>query len=368
MKIYLTDYEYVCQTETQLLDDVSYPQRVHWFPDTFDRVSTGMFYAPHRVAEKVLSKRIIDKIKSKPNLKTAFILASGNAHFAGIGQNKVYNSRLTYKYKFMPLTLTNIYAGRVAHYFGEVDYVATDATACASSLKVMMDVQTLIMMYGYQRVIVLSVEDQINDAILDFFGETGASLTESKGGIPSAFDSRNEGFYIGQGACLAVFEDEDRSDDAKAILAGAYTASEGCTNALGQREDGQGFVNAITGATSIGRINLSEVSTIKTHGTGTKSNNLAERTALNTIMKTPFVATSYKQRIGHTMGVSGLLETLLLLDSVKTNGIVPEILNRTESDKVFLSEPAEYKGGYILSLAAGMGNVYSAALFKPLGQ
>lgn len=66
------------------------------------------------------------------------------------------------------------------------------------------------------------------------------------------------------------------------------------------------------------------------------------------------------------MGVSGLLETLLLLDSVKTGGIVPEILNRTEQDKVFLSEPAEYNGGYILSLAAGMGNVYSAAIFKPL--
>lgn len=366
MKIYLTDYAYACQTETELLDDVTYPQRVHWFPDTFSRVSTGMFYAPHRVAERVLLKSVIDRVKSTPSKKTAFILASGNAHFAGIGQNKVYNSRLTYKYKFMPLTLTNIYAGRIARYFGDIDYVATDATACASSLKVMMDVQTLIQMYGYQRVIVLAVEDQINDAILDFFGETGASLTADKEGTPSAFDSRNEGFYIGQGACLAVFEDEP-SDDAKAMMVGAYTASEGCTNALGQREDGQGFVNAIVGATSIGNINLSEVRTIKTHGTGTKSNNLAERTALNTIMKTPFVATSYKQRIGHTMGVSGLLETLLLLDSIKADGTVPEILNRTEQDKTFLSEPAEYKDGYILSLAAGMGNVYSAALFKPLG-
>ena len=212
MKIYLTDYAYACQTETELLDDVTYPQRVHWFPDTFSRVSTGMFYAPHRVADRVLLKSIIDRVKSTPSKKTAFILASGNAHFAGIGQNKVYNSRLTYKYKFMPLTLTNIYAGRIARYFGDIDYVATDATACASSLKVMMDVQTLIQMYSYQRVIVLAVEDQINDAILDFFGETGASLTVDKEGTPSAFDSRNEGFYIGQGACLAVFEDEPCDD------------------------------------------------------------------------------------------------------------------------------------------------------------
>jgi 3-oxoacyl-(acyl-carrier-protein) synthase len=47
-----------------------------------------------------------------------------------------------------------------------------------------------------------------------------------------------------------------------------------------------------------------------------------------------FVATSFKQRIGHTMGASGLLETVLLLDNVK-NGFVPPIANRTDEDKVF---------------------------------
>ena len=95
----------------------------------------------------------------------------------------------------------------------------------------------------------------------------------------------------------------------------------------------------------------------------TPSNNVAEKTALTSTLK-DFVATSFKQRIGHTMGASGLLETILLLDNVK-NGFIPPILNRTDEDKVFLSEsvPAE-KGGLILSLAAGMGNVYSAAIFK----
>ena len=62
------------------------------------------------------------------------------------------------------------------------------------------------------------------------------------------------------------------------------------------------------------------------------------------------------------MGVSGLLETCLLVDSLKT-GIVPAIKNRTEEDHVYLSEPVAARDGAILSLAAGMGNVYSAAIF-----
>jgi hypothetical protein len=46
-------------------------------------------------------------------------------------------------------------------------------------------------------------------------------------------------------------------------------------------------------------------------------------------------------------------------------GLVPEIVNRTEKDEVYLSEPAEAKPkSTVLSLAAGMGNIYSAAIFS----
>jgi hypothetical protein len=67
------------------------------------------------------------------------------------------------------------------------------------------------------------------------------------------------------------------------------------------------------------------------------------------------------------MGASGLLETCLLLDDIQ-NGLIPAIPNRTKYDAVFVSNPHIIggKGHNILSLAAGMGNVYSAAIFKTL--
>ena len=101
---------------------------------------------------------------------------------------------------------------------------------------------------------------------------------------------------------------------------------------------------------------------VKTHGTGTAVNNKAEKAALERSLE-EFVATSYKQRVGHTMGASGLLETGLLLNDMK-RGIVPQILNRTEDDDVFLSYDAPAPQGPFLSLAAGMGNIYSAAIFS----
>jgi 3-oxoacyl-(acyl-carrier-protein) synthase len=368
--IYLTHYRTASTTATELFDDIVYPQQVNWFPDTYARAKSGLFYPPHKLAEKVLDPELLASLRENPVGKTAFILAAGNAHFAGINQ-RPYESRLTYQYKFLPFTLTQVYAGRIAQSCGASDHVVTDSSACASSLKALMDVQTLIKFYGFDRVIVLAVEDGVSNAVLEFFGESKAVLTqkqEDSGVKPSAFDSKNFGFHVGQGAAFAVF-DSDRVIEKSEVyphaqLVGAYSASESSTNAIGQLEDGEGFVKAIEGALHVSGAICDQITIVKTHGTGTQSNNLAEKTALGNTLK-EFVATSYKQKIGHTMGASGLLETLLLLDDLK-KGVVPAIENRTETDKVFLSEAVSPPDGLILSLAAGMGNIYSAAILKEI--
>ncbi len=370
--IYLTHYRTAATSNVELFEDIVFPQRVHWFPETYSRTKSGLFYVPHKLAEKVLDPELCRELRENQFGKTAFILAGGNAHFAGIGQRE-YNSRLTYTYKFLPFTLTQVYAGRTAQSFGNMDMITTDSSACASSLKVMMDVEVLMKYYDFDRVIVLTVEDGVSNAVLEFFGESQAVLTAKeeaeKGVKPSAFDSKNRGFYVGQGAALAVFESErsvKRSGKVPhARLVGAYNASEQSTNAIGQCEDGQGFAKAIGGVCFHSKTMRHDIGIVKAHGTGTESNNKSEKTAILGAGLKDFVVTSYKQKIGHTMGSSGLLETLLLLDDLK-KGFVPGIENRTESDSVFLSESVAPPQGYILSLAAGMGNIYSAAIFEGL--
>lgn len=360
--IYLSDYRYACTTATEMLDDIRHPQSVHWFPETYNKVGTGLFYPPHKLAEKVLDPELAKELRENPVGKTAFILAAGNGHFAGINPLNRGKSRLTYEYKFLPMTLTQVFAGKVAQSFGAVDHIVTDSSACASGLKVLMDVQTLMRFYGFNRVIVLAFEDAVSNLVLDFFGESQASLPkkDQEAGIkPSAFDDTNYGFHVGQGAVLAVFDDVP-TIKAKGRLLGAYTSAEACGNAIGQADDGEGFVKAATGALDMAKLSPACVSVIKTHGTGTQSNNRAEKCAITGLFP-DFVATSYKPTIGHTMGASGLLETCMLIDNM-TSGFVPAIPNRTQEDDVFLSHDVEAPKGAILSLAAGMGNVYSAAV------
>lgn len=366
--IYMTQCRTACTTDITLIDDIPYPQHAHILPNTFRRAKSGLKYPPHVLIESLIDDELRSYVADNPvKGKTGFIFAAGNQGWMGNNgrYDKDPDTKLHYKVKVPFIVLTNIYAGRIASMFGVHDHVSTDASACASSLHVLMNMQTLMDNYGFDRVIVFSGEDSVNNLVLEFFGEAGASLQYKDEGErqPSAFDDKNQGFHIGQGAVVAIFEKEHAGmADPLAKFVGAYSSAEDNTNPLGQRDDGSGFSKAIEGALFVAKAHQNDVRLVKTHGTGTPVNNAAEKSALLRSLN-EFVATSYKPRIGHTMGASGLLETGLLLRDLES-GFVPKILNRTQDDSVFLSSDAPIPEGLMLSLAAGMGNIYSAALFS----
>jgi 3-oxoacyl-(acyl-carrier-protein) synthase len=364
--IYMTHCETLSTTETTVYEDIAFPQRVHIVKDTFRRAKSGLFYPPHKAFDKVILQETIDYVVNNPvKGKTAFMFAAGSQGWMGTSGRYDRNTEaeLHYKTKIPFLTLTNIYAGRIASIFHVHDHVSTDASACASGLKVLMDMQNLFWHYGFDRAIVLAGEDSVCVPSLEFFGDAKANIPLDSTRVPSAFDGANTGFHVGQGAALAVFEREHPNmSKPMAKFLGAYTSAENNTNPLGQRPDGEGYSKAIDGALTVAKLDKRDVKIVKTHGTGTDANNKAEKAALLRSLD-EFVATSYKPRIGHTLSASGLLETGLLLNDLE-RGIVPQILNRTEADDVFLSYDAPAPQGPFLSLAAGMGNIYSAALFS----
>lgn len=361
----LTYYAYNCTEEVTPITDVLWPQNIHLIPETIHRLKFGRTYPPHKLVDTLELDKVREFVDNNPvKGKTGFILAAGSQNWAGINGKYDNNpdAELYYKCKVPFLTLTTIYAGKIASSLGAYDYVSTDATACASSLKVLMEVENLMNNFGFDRMIILSLEDAANNATLGFFGESKAALTleDEETVKPSAFDDVNYGFNIGQGAVVAVFDKDPQNY--KARLHGACTAGEQNDNPLGQRPDGAGYTNAIKGALQVAKLTPNDVNLVKTHGTGTQVNNVAEKSALLSTLY-EFIATSYKPRIGHTVAASGLLETCLLLDDIK-KGYVPAIANRTSEDDVFLSHNASVPDGAILSLAAGMGNAYSAAIFS----
>lgn len=370
MKAYLVKYNTLCTENTHVLDDLMYPQRVHWMPELHARTHTGLSYVPHEMVNRIVTKELTEYVRDNPvDGKTAFLLAAGSQGWAGgKSKNQDKPSRLDYTYKLGMLTMTNVYAGRIASLFSAYDYVTTDASACASSIKCMMDAKNLIDNLGFDRVIILGLEDQTAKMTLEFFGQMKANISladEQAGAIPSAFDSTNQGFIVGQGAAIGIFESEravlKNAVTPKAELKSAWISAEENSNPIGQRPDGQGYQRAITGAIAAAGCQAKDITLVKTHGTGTPTNNASEKTALTTVLK-DFIATSYKPTIGHTVAASGMLETGLILNDIN-RGVIPGIRNRTEKDDVFLSHDESVPDGLLLALASGMGNIYAAAIF-----
>lgn len=338
---------------------VYYNDRLHAFsngvraffePATYAKVKSGLAYPVLELAKKVQIEGL--PVCHKP---TAFILAGGNAHFAGTRSKEAILSELDYDYKIQAKTLTQIIAHQEAKHYDNVQRISVDHSACASSLFVLEEAKYLLEHRGFGRVIVLAVEDAVCGMSMNFFAHAGVQPTPRV----SAFDTKNFGFHLGQGAVTAVFE-AHRTDTSIAQVLDVNSASEEHSNSLGMREDGQGYIRAMEGC------DLTRVSIVKTHGTGTPINNLAEKTALCRMLPSHFVATSLKPSIGHTLGASGLLESVMLIEAIRLTGQVPCIPNRTTYDDVFLSEDRNVRGSVMLALAAGMGNIYTAAVWKIL--
>jgi 3-oxoacyl-(acyl-carrier-protein) synthase len=372
MRIFLTVHACAAAAQPALIEDVAFPQYVHWFEDTYARVTSGLHYPPHRVAQRVLTPEVGEAARAAARQpgRSAFLLAGGNANFIGLNPRKFKaDGPLAYTFRLLPLSLTNVYAARVAQDLGFTGHISTDATACASASKSLMDALSLIKLHGYQRVAILAVEDQVNTVMLEFFGETRACLTLEEmrrdGVQPSAFDPVNRGFFIGQGAAFAVLETEasmlagGRTPLAEILAATVVAESHG--NALGQREDGAGFRDAIEVALQAAGANPASIDLIKTHGTGTHSNNAAESAGIEAVFKGNFAATSYKARIGHTMGPSGLIELILALRDAR-DGVARGIANRTGGDPRYLLEDRRMQIRRILALSSGMGNVFGAVV------
>jgi 3-oxoacyl-(acyl-carrier-protein) synthase len=372
LRIFLTAHEVFSIAEPVLVEDIAYPQYVHWLPETYKGVATGLHYPPARVAERVLTPEIRRAVAAAAGQggRSAFLLSAGNTNFVGLTPRKFKpDGPFAYTYRLLPLSLNNIYAARVAQELSCADHISTDATACASALKSLMDAIALIRVHGYERVAVLAVEDQVNTVMLEFFGETRAVLTLAEmrrdGVQPSAFDPRNRGFFIGQGAAFVLVESEASMRAGRreplAELKSATVVAERHSNAVGQRDDGAGYRDAIAEALRLADAAPHSVDLVKTHGTGTPSNNVAEGAGIRAAFGDDFVATSYKQRIGHTMGPSGLIEMLLALRDAR-EGRARGIANRTGGDERYLREDKAMKLRRLLVLASGMGNVFGAAV------
>lgn len=151
------------------------------------------------------------------------------------------------------------------------------------------------------------------------------------------FDKNRKGMIPGEGAAILCLEplESATARDAKiyAEVAG-YGLSCDAYHMTGAHPDGTGAARAMEQALSQSELTPGDIDYISAHGTGTKSNDLHETTAVKQVFGGEAYTTpisSIKSMLGHTMGAASAIESAVCALAI-TNGCIPPTINFEEPD------------------------------------
>ncbi|RLM21857.1 beta-ketoacyl synthase [Brenneria alni] len=162
----------------------------------------------------------------------------------------------------------------------------------------------------------------------------GKRLSHSRLGTMStdglrAFDVSHNGTVLGEGAAFLILESEDhaRRRGAKpyGILAGAGSAND-AASAVAPDLSGQNVMLTVQRALKSAGLKPEDISIINTHGTGTQVNDSVEAKAYSQLFSSlpnPPTLFATKGAFGHTLGATGAIEAIVVLQALNTQRLPP---------------------------------------------
>ena len=250
---------------------------------------------------------------------------------------------------------------RVGEFFGidesDVYYISN---ACISGVSALIFARRMILSGSYDNMIVVGVDVQ-NRFIISGF----ASFKSLSSELCRPYDASRCGLNLGE-ACGAVMLTKTGTSELVAIDGGS--ASDDANHISGPSRTGDGLYFAMRDAMSESGVGPADVDMLQMHGTATAYNDEMESKAAGLAGLSDVPAQSLKPYFGHTMGASGIIETILAAEELKRGiflGVkgfeelgVPVPLNVSAENRL-IKNPH-----HCLKTASGFGGTNAAVLLS----
>src|SRR5438105_7105616 len=177
-----------------------------------------------------------------------------------------------------------------------------------------------------------------SDATITHMGLAGfisaRALSQRNDTPPAAsrpFDKDRDGFVLSEGAGIVVLEELEHARRRGATI---YAEVLGCGstadahNITAPHPEGSGAARAMELALRDARLNPEDIQYVNAHGTSTPLGDEAETIAIKQVFGSHarrLAVSSTKSMIGHTLGASGGIETLVCALSIKYSVVHPTI-------------------------------------------
>ena len=240
---------------------------------------------------------------------------------------------------FIPKIMANAVSGQVAIEHGLLGTAFTTSSACASAAHAIGMAWRAIQWDDCDVVVTGGAESATTRLGLAGFCSAKALSTrnDDPGAASRPFDRDRDGFVMGEGCGILIFEEYERAKKRGARIYAevkGYGSTDDAFHITAPKEDGQGPARAFREALRHAKIDPATVDYVNAHGTSTKYNDAIETRALKLAFgdhARKLAISSTKSMIGHLLGASAAVELVVTALSVH-QGVVHPTRNYTTPD------------------------------------
>ncbi|MES2268525.1 MAG: beta-ketoacyl-ACP synthase II [Bacteroidota bacterium] len=278
---------------------------------------------------------------------------------------------------FIPKTLVNMASGLISIKYGYMGINFSAVSACASSNTAIMDALNYIR-WGKAKIIITGGADApISEASIGGYNALKALSTrnDSPQTASRPFDVERDGFLMGEGAGVLVFEEYEhavaRGAKIYAEVAGAAMTSD-AYHITATHPEGKGAIQGMKYALHDAGLNAEQVNYVNAHATSTPVGDLSESKAISAVFGSNknLAVSATKSMTGHLLGAAGAIESIIAIKAI-TDGIIPPTINTHTIDPevpsnlhIVIKEAINKKVDVALSNTFGFGGHNGIALFK----
>jgi len=278
----------------------------------------------------------------------------------------------------VPMMIADIASGMISIQYGFRGPNYATVSACSTSNHAMSDAFTLIRMGKANVVVTGGSEAPINEASVGGFNAARALSTRNEEYLTASrpFDRTRDGFVMGEGAGVLVFEEYEHAK-ARGAKIYAEVGGAGLTadayHVTAPHPDGGGARRVMAEAISEAGLTPQDVDYINLHGTSTPLGDVVEVKAIKDLFGDhayKMNLSSTKSMAGHALGATGAIEILACICAMERDMIPPTINFKEEDPEIdyklnfTFNQAQRRKVRVALSNTFGFGGHNSSLLIK----
>ncbi len=269
----------------------------------------------------------------------------------------------------VPMMMPNAATAAVSMRFGLGGPCETVTTACAAGTHAIGNAARLVAS-GRSTVAVAGGAEAVLVEIAEagFRNMTALSSTD----FSRPFDRERDGFVMGEGAGVLIFEEMEHARARGATILAEVIGAASTADAhhiTAPDPMGRGAIRCMQLALEDADLAPHEVSHINAHGTSTPLNDLAEAIAVHHVFgESAPPVTSVKGHLGHSLGAAGALEGVVSVMTLQRQ-VIPPTAGTTDVDPditldVVVGAPRAHSMETVLSNSFGFGGHNGSVVFR----